>query len=192
MALLLNAQDLTKAYGAAPLFRHISLNIFEGDHLGLIGPNGSGKSTLLEILAGRRKPDSGEVALRKNIRFSYVAQESRFAPGESVKAIVRRALAVSTVPDAERAGREAEMLGRTGFTDPDVEAVTLSGGWRKRLALAEALVADPDILLLDEPTNHMDLAGIEWLEKLLQNSRFACIVVSHDRYFLENGRHQRG
>ncbi|MGA8026104.1 MAG: ABC-F family ATP-binding cassette domain-containing protein [Bryobacteraceae bacterium] len=186
MALLLNAQGLQKSYGAEPLFRNLSLNISEGDRLGLIGPNGSGKSTLLEILAGRLKPDSGEIALRKNIRFTHVAQESRFAPGESVKTIVGRALALSTVPEAERAGREAEILGRTGFTDPDVEAVTLSGGWRKRLALAEALVADPDILLLDEPTNHLDISGIEWLEKLLQNSRFACVVVSHDRYFLEN------
>ena len=154
--------------------------------MGLIGPNGSGKSTLLEILAGRREPDSGEVALRKNTRLSYVAQESRFATGESVRIILRRALAHSAVPDAERAGREAEMMGRAGFTDPEVEAVSLSGGWRKRLALAEALVTDPDILLLDEPTNHLDIAGIEWLEKILLSARFASIVVSHDRYFLEN------
>lgn len=168
------------------MFRNISLNIFEGDRLGLIGPNGSGKSTLLEILAGRREPDSGEVALRKNTRLSFVAQESRFLPGESVRTILRRALTNSAVPDAERAGREAEMLGRTGFGDPEAEAKTLSGGWRKRLALAEALVTDPDILLLDEPTNHLDIAGIEWLEKILLNARFASIVVSHDRYFLEN------
>lgn len=186
LALLLNAQDLSKAYGAMPLFRNISLNIFEGDRLGLIGPNGSGKSTLLEILASRREPDSGEVALRKNTHVAYVAQESRFDAGESVRTVLRRALAHSAVPEVERPGREAEMLGRAEFIDADAEAVALSGGWRKRLALAEALICTPDILLLDEPTNHLDLAGIEWLEKLLQNSRFACIVVSHDRYFLEN------
>jgi ABC transport system ATP-binding/permease protein len=186
LALVLNAQELSQTYGATPLFRNISLNIFEGDRLGLIGPNGSGKSTLLEILAGRREPDSGEVVLRKNTRLGYVAQESRFAAKETVRTILRRALTNANVPEAERPGREAEMVGRAGFADPDVEAVTLSGGWRKRLALAEALVTDPDILLLDEPTNHLDIAGIEWLERLLQNSRFASIVVSHDRYFLEN------
>lgn len=186
MALVLNAQELSKTYGATPLFRGISLNIFEGDRLGLIGPNGSGKSTLLEILAGRLQPDSGEVAFRKNTRLASVAQESRFAPGISVKDILQYAAVEAGVPEAEQAGRVAETLGRTGFLQPEAEAATLSGGWRKRLALAEALIANPDILLLDEPTNHMDVAGIEWLENLLVQARFACIVVSHDRYFLEN------
>jgi ATP-binding cassette subfamily F protein uup len=186
LALLLNAQELSKTYGAEPLFRNISLNIFEGDRLGLIGPNGSGKSTLLEILAGLREPDSGEVALRKSTRLGFVAQESRFAAGESVRTVLRRALAKSTVPEPERPGREAELLGRVGFMDPNAQAATLSGGWRKRLALAEALVIDPDIVLLDEPTNHMDIAGIEWLERFLVNAPFASIVISHDRYFLEN------
>ncbi len=186
MALLLNTQNLAKSYGADPLFRNLSLNISEGDRLGLIGPNGSGKSTLLEILAGRRQPDAGEVALRKNTRLRYVSQDSSFAKGETVRQVVRRALDQSTPPENEKQAREAETLGRAGFRDFDQEAAALSGGWRKRLALAEALVADPDILLLDEPTNHLDLAGIEWLEKILQTARFACIVVSHDRYFLEN------
>lgn len=186
MALVLNAQDLSKTYGAAPLFRGISVNIFEGDRLGLIGPNGSGKSTLLEILAGRIQPDLGEVALRKNTRLRYVPQESRFAPGESVRHILDAAAVAADVPEADRAGRVAETLGRTGFLQAEAEAVTLSGGWRKRLALARALIADPDILLLDEPTNHLDIAGIEWLEKLVVQARFACLVVSHDRYFLEN------
>jgi ABC transport system ATP-binding/permease protein len=185
VALLLNAQNLAKSYGADPLFRDLSLNVSEGDRLGLIGPNGSGKSTLLEILAGRRQPDSGEVALRKNTRLRYVSQDSRFAAGESVRQVIRRALERSAAEDETRA-HEAETLGRAGFQDFDQEAAALSGGWRKRLALAEALVAAPDILLLDEPTNHLDLAGIEWLEKLLATARFACIVVSHDRYFLEN------
>ena len=141
---------------------------------------------MLEILAGRRQLDSGEVALRKNVRLSYVAQESRFEPGQTIRGILRRALAESAVAESEHAGREAEMLGRAGFGRPDLEAATLSGGWRKRLALAEGLITDPDLLLLDEPTNHLDLAGIEWLEGLLKQSRFACVVVSHDRYFLEN------
>jgi ATP-binding cassette subfamily F protein uup len=186
VALLLNTQNLAKSYGADPLFDGLSLNISEGDRLGLVGPNGSGKSTLLEILAGRRQPDAGEVALRKNTRLSYVSQDSRFAEGESVRQVIRRALDQSTLAENETRTREAETLGRAGFRDFDQEAAALSGGWRKRLALAEALVSNPDILLLDEPTNHLDLAGIEWLEKLLQSASFACVVVSHDRYFLEN------
>jgi ATP-binding cassette subfamily F protein uup len=186
VALLLNTQNLAKSYGADPLFRNLSINLSEGDRLGLVGPNGSGKSTLLEILAGRRAPDSGEVALRKNTRLSYVSQDSRFASGETVKHVIRRALDQTTLAENEKDTREAETLGRAGFRDFDQEAAELSGGWRKRLALAEAIVSNPDILLLDEPTNHLDLAGIEWLEKLLQNASFASIVVSHDRYFLEN------
>jgi len=186
VALLINAQNLTKSYGAVPLFRSINFNVSEGDRLGLIGPNGSGKSTLLELLAVRRTPDAGEVSMRNGTRLSYVAQESQFAPGLSVRAVIVNALNTSGVPENEQPRREAETLGRAGFADLEAEAATLSGGWRKRLAIAEALVCNPDILLLDEPTNHLDIAGIEWLERLLQSARFASVVVSHDRYFLEN------
>jgi ATP-binding cassette subfamily F protein uup len=186
VALLLNARDLSKSYGSDPLFRNLALNISEGERIGVIGPNGSGKSTLLQLLAGYQQPDSGEVALRKNTRLAFVEQDSQFGPQETVRQVIRRALETGRVAEEDKDSREAETLGRAGFTDLSVEAATLSGGWRKRLALAEALVADPDVLLLDEPTNHLDLAGIQWLEKLLQNARFACVVVSHDRYFLEN------
>jgi ATP-binding cassette subfamily F protein uup len=186
LALLLNAQRLSKSYGAAPLFEDLSLSINDGDRLGLIGPYGSGKSTLLEILGGRRDPDSGTVAVRKNVRLSYVAQESQFLPGRTVRQVIREALVRSSIPENERAAREAETLGRAGFDDFEADAAALSGGWRKRLAIAEALATGPDLLLLDEPTNHLDLAGIEWLESLLQSARFAAVVISHDRYFLEN------
>ncbi len=94
MALLLNTQNLAKSYGANPLFRNLSLNLSEGDRLGLVGSNGSGKSTLLEILAGRRQPDTGEVAFRKNTRVRYVPQDSTFARGESVKQVIRRARSI--------------------------------------------------------------------------------------------------
>ena len=184
--LLLSVQGIAKSYGSAPLFRNISLGVSEGDRLGLIGPNGSGKTTLLEILAQRREPDTGNVALRKGTRLSYVAQDSQFAPGETIRSVIRRALEQAGIPEDERIARESETLGRTGFEDFDADASTLSGGWRKRLAIAEALVQNPAVLLLDEPTNHLDLTGIEWLEKLLANAAFACAVVSHDRYFLEN------
>jgi ATP-binding cassette subfamily F protein uup len=182
---IINVQRVAKAYGAAPLFAGISFTISEGDRIGLIGPNGSGKSTLLGILSGRTEPDSGEVAVRKRARLSYVLQESQFAPGETVRSVVARALERSDVAEADRAGRLFETLGRAGFQDFNAEAAALSGGWRKRLAIAEALVQQPDVLLLDEPTNHLDLEGIEWLEELLRGGGFACVVVSHDRYFLE-------
>lgn len=183
---IINAQGIGKAYGATPLFENISFTISEGDRIGLIGPNGSGKSTLLGILAGRTDPDNGEVALRKRTRLSYVLQESQFPAGATVRSVVAKAAERSDVAEADRAGRLFETLGRAGFQDFDVAAQTLSGGWRKRLAIAEALVQQPDVLLLDEPTNHLDLEGIEWLEELLQGGSFACVVVSHDRYFLEN------
>ncbi len=186
MALLINTNAVSKSYGATPLFRDISLTIYEGDRLGVIGPNGSGKSTLLEILAGRRDPDSGEVTRRKGTRLAYVAQDSQFPSGITVRAVLRKALENAGVPEAEWLARESETLGRTGFDNFDLEASALSGGWRKRLSIAEALVQDPAILLLDEPTNHLDLAGIDWLEKLLRNSTFASVLISHDRYFLEN------
>ncbi|HEX4603485.1 MAG TPA: ATP-binding cassette domain-containing protein, partial [Candidatus Angelobacter sp.] len=183
---IINAQKIAKTYGALPLFAGISFTVSEGDRIGLIGPNGSGKSTLLGILSGSVGPDSGEVAVRRHTRLSYVIQESQFQPDETVRSVVMKALERSAVPEAERAGRLFATLGRAGFEDFDLEAVALSGGWRKRLAIAEALVQQPDVLLLDEPTNHLDLEGIEWLEELLRAEQFACVVVSHDRYFLEN------
>ncbi|HUQ91945.1 MAG TPA: ABC-F family ATP-binding cassette domain-containing protein [Bryobacteraceae bacterium] len=178
VALLLNAQALAKTYGANPLFRNISFTVSEGSRIGLIGPNGSGKSTLLQILAGLREPDTGEVAIRKGERLVYVPQDAQFPADVTVNQVIGKVL------HPEHAAQET--LGRAGFENPEAEVSSFSGGWRKRLAIVEALVQNPDILLLDEPTNHLDLAGIDWLEKLLQSARFACIVVSHDRYFLEN------
>lgn len=183
---ILSAQSLSKRYGVSPLFHNISFTVSEGERIGLIGPNGSGKSTLIEILAGRVRPDTGDVALRKRARLSSVVQVSEFASGDTVRSVIEKALLESRVPERECAGRFAEVLGRAGFEDHDAVANSLSGGWRKRLAIAAALVQEPAILLLDEPTNHLDLEGIEWLESVLQYSPFACVVVSHDRYFLEN------
>jgi len=156
----------------------------------LIGPNGSGKSTLMRILAGMEQPDRGDVSIRKRLQLSYVEQESRFAAGASVRAVAESAMGRSMTPSmtagSEHGAILAETLGRAGFDDVEVEAATLSGGWQKRLAIVEALVQSPDVLLLDEPTNHLDLAGIEWLEDLLERAGLACVLVSHDRYFLEN------
>jgi ATP-binding cassette subfamily F protein uup len=183
---IISAQGLSKRYGASPLFKNISFTVSEGDRIGIIGPNGSGKSTLLAMLNGSVTPDTGDVAIRKGMRLSAVLQISEFAKGETIRSVVNKALDRAKVAESERLSRIAEILGRAGFTDLDADAATLSGGWRKRLAIVEALVQQPAILLLDEPTNHLDLAGIKWLETLLQNASFACVIVSHDRYFLEN------
>jgi ATP-binding cassette subfamily F protein uup len=169
MPLLINIQEISKAFGAAPLFEGVSLTISDGDRLGLIGPNGAGKSTLLQILAGMQEPDTGVRAVRKLLRLGYVAQDSVFPAGATVGELLT-----------------PETFGKAGFTDPEVRVETLSGGWRKRLAIARELAREPDVLMLDEPTNHLDLEGILWLEKLLRGASFACVVVSHDRYFLEN------
>jgi ATP-binding cassette subfamily F protein uup len=183
---ILNAQGLSKRFGAVPLFDAIRFPVSEGDRIGLIGPNGAGKSTLLAVLAGEIDADSGDVATRKRARIAYVLQESNFAPGITVREVLESALVRTGVAEAEHEGRLRETGGRTGFPDLAAEAATLSGGWRKRLAIAEAVVTHPDVLLLDEPTNHLDLAGIAWLEELLNQANFACVMVSHDRYFLEN------
>lgn len=183
---IINAQKISKAFGAKPLFQNVSFTVSEGSRIGLIGPNGSGKSTLMRILAGTEEPDSGNVAIRKRLRLSYVEQESHFGSGVSVRSVIEQALKRSDNSNSEHGVHFAETLGRAGFENLEAEAAALSGGWQKRLAIVEALVQAPDVLLLDEPTNHLDLAGIEWLEGLLEESAFACVVVSHDRYFLEN------
>jgi ATP-binding cassette subfamily F protein uup len=186
MALLLSCQSISKTYGAEPLFENISVGVSDGDRVGLIGPNGSGKSTLLQILAGMKEPDDGIVSIRKLVRLSYVPQETEFAAGTTVRQILEEPLSGEGLEEQERTARLATIQG--AFALPPLEAIasSLSGGWKKRLAIARGLVAQPDVVLLDEPTNHLDLEGILLLEKLVKTSEFACIFVSHDRYFLEN------
>ncbi len=182
---LLNAQNVTKTFGARPLFRDLSFTVDEGARIGLIGPNGAGKSTLLKILAGELEPDLGELAIRKRTRIRYVLQISDFVAGQTVWSAMEDAVREAQLPTADRERQIRETLGRAGFTDFTAEAVSLSGGWRKRLAIAQALASAPDVLLLDEPTNHLDLEGIEWLEGMLNGASFASVTISHDRYFLE-------
>jgi ABC transport system ATP-binding/permease protein len=183
---IINVQKISKSFGANPLFQNVSFTVSEGDRIGLIGPNGSGKSTLLKVLSQQVDADEGEIALRKRAQVSYVEQDSAFPAGATVRSVIENSLEQAKVLSSERGTRFAETLGRAGFDNFDADATALSGGWKKRLAICEALVQAPDILLLDEPTNHLDLAGIEWLEEVLQSASFACVVVSHDRYFLEN------
>lgn len=186
MALLESCTAITKSFGARRLFAGISLGISEGERLGLIGPNGSGKSTLLKILSGQMEPDSGSLSLRRNTRVGYVGQQVEFPPGLSVADVLSQALAGERLDDLERGARINQTLGRAGFTDISLRTESLSGGWRRRLAIARELALQPDLLFLDEPTNHLDFEGILWLETLLSSASFASVVVSHDRYFLDN------
>lgn len=183
---LLNAQKITKAFGAVPLFRELSFTIEDGARIGIIGPNGAGKSTLLKVLAGEIEPDSGELSMRKRLRIGYVSQLSEFAAEETVWSAMETATRATHTLHEEWERIIRETLGRAGFTDFTIKATSLSGGWRKRLAIAQALAVAPDVLLLDEPTNHLDLEGIEWLEGVLSNAPFASVTISHDRYFLES------
>ena len=183
---IINAQQVSKAFGANPLFQNVSFTVSEGDRIGLIGPNGSGKSTLLKMLVGTVDTDEGSIAFRKRVRVSYVEQDSKFSAEDSVRSVVETALKQTDLAGSERDSRFVETLGRAGFTDLEAKATALSGGWQKRLGIVTALLEAPDVLLLDEPTNHLDLAGIEWLEGLLEQAAFASVIVSHDRYFLEN------
>lgn len=186
MSALLSCLGISKSYGARPLFQNFSVHLAEGDRLGLIGKNGSGKSTLMEILAGIETPDSGEVVRRKGIRVGYVAQESEFAPRDTVWSVLERGIAPLNLEELERDRRLHILMGKVGFADPQQPATELSGGWQKRLAIAEQIAASPELLLLDEPTNHLDLEGIEWLEGFLKSEATSFVVVSHDRLFLEN------
>ncbi|MBK5254670.1 MAG: ABC-F family ATP-binding cassette domain-containing protein [Vicinamibacteria bacterium] len=184
--LLLSCQDLGKAFGSAPLFEGLSFGVFEGDHIGLVGPNGSGKTTLLKILAGLEEPSTGTRAARKRLRFGFVAQDPTFDPDHTVEQILRAALKGGTLDPHEVDTNVAIMMGKSGFDDPNVKTGILSGGWKKRLAIACELIREPELLLLDEPTNHLDLEGILWLEDLLPREPEAFVAISHDRYFLES------
>jgi ATP-binding cassette subfamily F protein uup len=185
MALLGSCTGLTKSYGSRLLFENIALGISEGERLGLIGRNGAGKSTLLRILAGQLEPDSGTVSFRRNTRVGYVPQEAEFPESHTVYEVIAAVIAGEHLDEAERAARISQTLGRAGFIDATVRTEALSGGWKRRLAIAREIAQAPDVLFLDEPTNHLDFEGLRWLEKLLSTAAFASVIVSHDRYFLD-------
>lgn len=183
--ILVNCHAISKSYTIHPLFSSISLSFSEGERMGLIGPNGSGKSTLLKILAGLETQDTGMVTPRRDTRLVYLPQADHFDPDKTVEQTLVAALC-GGAGDAEGFQRIRETASQMEFARTDQLVGTLSGGWRKRLAIARALIQQPDLLLLDEPTNHLDLDGILWLEELLKSPSFAFVLVSHDRYFLEN------
>ena len=181
--MILSAEHIDKAFTGKPLLQDASLFVEKGDRIGILGRNGAGKSTLLRLLAGLEPPDSGQVRRGAGVRLSYLAQNPVFPAGASV---AEAALyGVSREERGVMAYEAMRVLTQLGLTDAEAPADALSGGQKKKLALAAALLRPCDVLLLDEPTNHLDIETAEWLEKRLQAFTGALLLVTHDRYFLE-------
>lgn len=177
---ILNAEKISKTYGEKVLFDKVVLGVNKGDKIGVIGVNGTGKSTFLKIIAGIEKPDAGEIVSGRGVTVSYLAQAPQFNPGDTIVGYV--------IKDKNNAS-EAEaktILTKLGITDFDVAINTLSGGQRKRIALARTLVSPAEVLILDEPTNHLDSDMVIWLEEYIKKFKGELIMVTHDRYFLDN------
>lgn len=181
--MLLSAEQISKTYGTRTILDEASLYLDRGQKLGIIGVNGTGKSTLLRMLAGGEEPDGGTVSLDPNVRVEYLPQNPTFDPANTVLEQVFDRLS----PEARQLqDYEAKtILTKLGMFQFDQKVGELSGGQRKRVALAAALVHDSDVLILDEPTNHLDSAMVRWLEDWLRQFKGALVMVTHDRYFLE-------
>lgn len=177
---ILNAEKISKTYGEKVLFDKVVLGVNKGDKIGVIGVNGTGKSTFLKIIAGIEEPDAGEIVSGRGVTVSYLAQAPQFNPGDTIVGYV--------IKDKNNAS-EAEaktILTKLGITDFDASINTLSGGQRKRIALARTLVLPAEVLILDEPTNHLDSDMVIWLEDYIKKFKGELIMVTHDRYFLDN------
>ncbi len=188
MAAILSCTQLKKAYAARPLFDGISFAIEEGERIGLIGPNGAGKSTLLRIIAGLDTSDGGTISKQRGLKVGMLEQIPAFAPDATVENAIMAG--VTGAHDWAHISIVHEYMsrfcldGRNGVGG-DSPVAQLSGGWKKRVALARVLVGDHDLVLLDEPTNHLDVESILWLEDFLANAPFATVTVTHDRLFLQ-------
>lgn len=177
---ILDVQNVSKRFGARELFANLSFSIAEGQKVGLIARNGTGKSTLLSILTGRESQDEGAIVCRNGIRTGYLEQEPVFNPDDTVLDAC-----FNHQGDDEKIVKAKQILTRLKIADLSQPMGQLSGGQRKRVALANALITEPDFLILDEPTNHLDLEMIEWLEGFLQRGNKSILMVTHDRYFLD-------
>lgn len=177
---ILDVQNVSKRFGARELFANLSFSIAEGQKVGLIARNGTGKSTLLSILTGRESQDEGAIVYRNGIRTGYLEQEPVFNPDDTVLDAC-----FNHQGDDEKIVKAKQILTRLKIADLSHPMGQLSGGQRKRVALANALITEPDFLILDEPTNHLDLEMIEWLEGFLQRGNKSILMVTHDRYFLD-------
>lgn len=191
MAIILQTDALTKSYGDRLLFADISLGISEGEKIGLVARNGTGKTTLLRVIAGAESPDSGTITVRSGLRVGYLEQLPVFPTGLSVLqaamgslcSMHKEASDPEALADIEQ--RLIQLLSSLGITDTGAPVETLSGGQRKRVALAAVIIGNPDLLILDEPTNHLDIEATEWLEDYLGRARTTLLMVTHDRYFLQ-------
>ena len=185
---LVTIEHLSKSYTERLLFDDASFSINEGEKVGLLGINGTGKSTLLKILAGLEEPDEGSVARRRNLYIRYLPQIPEFKEGDTVlESIMRDNEKESHYSSRDEMQVEAKsMLNELGITDHDAKMETLSGGQRKRVALASVLMSRAELLILDEPTNHLDSVMADWLEEYLRNFKGALLMITHDRYFLDS------
>lgn len=183
---LVTLSRISKSYGEQALFSGLSLSVHEGERVGLIGPNGKGKSTLLKIIAGVEEADSGEIMRKRGLRVVHVEQSAFFPEEQEAFDIVLHCARKSALSEAEALRLTHRAMSDVNFQDFHSVPRTLSGGQRKRLQIASGLCQSPDLLLLDEPTNHLDTHSIVSLEQLLRKAPFAWVVVSHDRWFLEN------
>lgn len=182
MALIsyLQIENLTKSFGDRLLFGDVTFGINEGDKIGIIAKNGSGKTTMLRIIAGKESPDSGSIIARNGLRIVLLEQVPEFDHG-----CTPLTAAPELDSDSERHSLYVRLLSQLGVNDTSADIEHISGGQRKRVALARALASEPDLIILDEPTNHLDIDAIEWLEGYLKRSRVTMLMVTHDRYFLD-------
>lgn len=176
----LQIENLTKSYGDRMLFSDITMGVCEGDKIGIVAKNGTGKSTLLRIIAGKESPDSGSVTFRSGLNVVMLDQEPQFPAGCTASTAAPE---LDAHPDRRTQFTRLLTQMRVDLSDKPIEK--LSGGQRKRVAIARAIASEPDLIILDEPTNHLDIATIEWLEGYLRRSRTTLLMVTHDRYFLD-------
>lgn len=184
LVILLSAHLISKSFSGRPLFQDVSLGLDEGERVGLVGPNGAGKSTLLKILAGRLEADGGTVSRKRGSRVGFLEQTPLFKPGATIMSAILEHRDAEDGDALTRAHELMSLMELYAFGE-DCPIESLSGGWRKRVALARELALEPEILFLDEPTNHLDLSGILWLEKYLRDAPFAVFMITHDRLFLQ-------
>lgn len=173
---ILNIEHISKIYGEKVIFEDASFGVQEGDKVGIIGINGTGKSTLLKMLAGEEVPETGQIIMQNNVRLAYLPQNPQFPENATI---------LSYIQDCEAEWKVQSNLTQLGITEYEKQIAVLSGGQRRKVALAKILAQDFDILLLDEPTNHLDEAMISWLEEYLKSFRGTVLMVTHDRYFMD-------
>ena len=186
MANLINLENVTKSFGLKTLLNGVSLGVQTGDRIGIVGVNGGGKTTLLEVLTGIESPDSGRVSHNSDLRMAVVTQRFELEESLTIAQVIIEPLGLETFEWASNA-KVRDVLGGLGIVDLglDTPVGSLSGGERRRVNLAAALVQDLDIVVLDEPTNHLDVEGVQWLASHLLSRKLAVVVVTHDRWFLD-------